>query len=74
MLICDANEHSNINRAISSAPLSTFMSCPTAASYQFTLTIFSSGNSKNGFHRGHYRCYLYVFDLFLKKDKSRDEL
>lgn len=64
MLICDANEHSNINRAISSAPLSTFMSCPTAASYQFTLTIFSSGNSKNGFHRGHYRCYLYVFDLF----------
>lgn len=64
MLICDANEHSNINRDISSAPLSTFMSCPTAASYQFTLTIFSSGNSKNFFHRGHYHYDLYVFDFF----------
>lgn len=58
MLICDANEHSSINRSISSAPLLTFMSCPTAASYQFTLIIFSSGNSRNGFHRGHQGHYL----------------
>lgn len=73
MLICDADERRNINRNISSAPLSTFMSCPTAARYQFTPTIFSCGNSKNGFHRGHDRCYLYVFDLKKAKKKKKGQ-